>query len=556
MERYLNYTKVDLGESVQGKLLKGAIKLAVPVVETLGPGGRTVVIHNDEVVATKDGVTVARSITLGDPIENAGAQILKQVANQTQSKSGDGTTTATLLAMRIFEILLGTLNSEDNRMSVKKGMETAREVISNYVIKDSVLVDLLTDEGRAMIKAVAHIASNNDEVVASLVSKAIDTSMGTNPIKVEMARENSCYVESYEGMVYYNSVLSPLFLENMDSTGELHLKRARVFITDFHVMNMMDLSGALEYYVDRVHQGEEKEIELVVIAPEMSEEALRGLGNNMVKYKYQGKTMKVIALKAPGMGQEMIDQLRDMATFVGGVPILKSDFANIDEFGDLKMEEILGTCEVKIKRDQYSIINGQYDKKAMDLKIKYLSEMYDEEESGYMRDRIAERKAKLLGNISVIFVGANSPLEAKEIYDRVDDAVNAVKGAIEGGVVKGGGVALLKASMDAAEHKWGGYQDTDAFHKGFDAVLMACRSPFERILGNAERDVEQGMELVVTSGFKKIYDVIGGNEVDILEQRIVDPRKVTISALDSAVSVASVFMSTRTTIINHSETIK
>lgn len=544
------YTKIARGKDAQKKIIEGAIKLAEAVVDTLGPNGYTVIIDkpNSDPIITKDGVTVARHIKLGNAIENQGAQAMKQGANRAQSQSGDGTTTATLLAMEILKKVL-ELPENVNASLVKQGMDAAMKDIVAFLNADALLVDLDTDNGMDILEKVAFISSNNDEKIAQLILEAVKHSKGKNPIKINKSRNNECYVETLQGMIYYNSVHHDFFLESLGVTNELELKNARVFVTDHDIVSLRDISMVLEY-AHAQSKSLDTRFPLVIIAPEISQPALHSMFSNMARIP----DLKVIALKLPEFGIQSSYTAHDIAIYTGGKAILKSEFDTIQDMNDLPVDSILGTCEMQIKRDQYAIINGVYEKDVFDKRINYLEGLIEEEESGYMQDKLMERKAKLMGSISIIFVGAETPVEADEIHDRVDDAVNAVKGAISEGVVKGGGVALWESSskamtlrMDDQIH----WNNSNDYHLGYKMVIAACDKPFKKIVENSEKEIEELSEILLNSDFQKMYNVRSEKIVDIYQDRILDPKKITVNSLKSAVSISSLLMSTRTSITGY-----
>lgn len=543
------YTKISKGWDTQKKIIAGAIELAEAVVETLGPNGYTVTIDksNGEQIVTKDGVTVARAIKLGNAIRNQGAQIMKQGANRAQSQSGDGTTTATLLAMEILKRVLEMAENESyNTSLVKEGMTAAMNDIIQFLNADSLQIDLKTELGLNILEKVAFISANNDEMIAKLVHEAVVHSKGENPIKINKARNNECYVETLKGMIFYNTVHHDYFLEGLGVSNELVLESPKIFITDHDIVSLRDLSYVLEY-MHKSCSSAESRFPLVIIAPEISQQALHGLFRTMSEVK----EMKIIALKLPEFGIQQSYTAHDIAIYTGGKAILKSEFDNIYDMETIPVEEILGKAKMEIKRDQYAIIDGQYNQETLDKRIDFLNKLIEEEESGYMQDKLQQRKAKLMGSISIIFVGAETPVEAEEIHDRIDDAVNAVKGALAEGVVKGGGVALLECvsktfALRAGDKKH--FDNHKDYLKGYGMVLQACRMPFIQIIKNAEKDFEAFLKITEINNYSKMLNVRTEAIVDIFEEKILDSKKITVNSLRSAVSIASTIMSTKTSI--------
>tara|TARA_A100000172_G_C3044260_1_gene111887 strand:- start:72078 stop:73760 length:1683 start_codon:yes stop_codon:yes gene_type:complete len=548
----VSYTKIKRGWDIQKQMIQGAIELAEAVVDTMGPSGYTVIIDrpNDDPLVTKDGVTVARHIKLGNPIRNQGAQILKQVANRAQSQSGDGTTTATLLAKVILETIL-EFEEHTSWAKAKQGMTDALNDITKFLEADSIQIDLETEIGLDIMENVAFISSNNDKMISSLVLEALKHSKGKNPIKINQARGSECYVENMEGMIHYNSVHHDFFLEALGVTNEIVLKNSKLFITDHEINSLSEISSVMTH-VWNSFKNEETRYPLIIIAPDINVKALHLMFENMAKLVDEnGKRMQIIALKLPEFGVQASYVANEMAIYTGGRAVLKSEFQELQDANTLDPDEILGRAEMHIKRDQYSIINGQYDKDKLQQRINYLDELIEEEESGYMQDKLMQRKAKLMGSISIIFVGAETPVEAEEIHARVDDAVNAVKGALAEGVVKGGGVALYEScyKLDALKQKDVDHLQKDAdYIKGYDTILASCFAPFEKIIENSGKSVEAYRNKLLTTNFKEMYNVRTEEVVNIFDAKIFDPKKITVNSLKSAISVASTLMSTRTSI--------
>lgn len=546
----VSYTKIHRGPEVQKRMIQGAIKIAEPVVETLGPSGKTVSIDmQTDPLVTQDGVTVARSIKLGNAVENHGAQLLKQVANRAQAQNGDGTTTATLIAKTILESIL-ELNPESNLADVKEGMKAALLDIENQLVANSISVDIEKKEGFEILKSVAYISSNNDKMIAELITEAVEHSKGKNPIKINEGRKNYSYVENMDGMVYYNSVHHDLFMDVLGVTGEKVIKKAKMFFTDHDIVHLRDIAAPLEDCVNK-YNDESTRYSLVIVCPEFSKPALEGLFSNIHRYRQQGIKLEIIAVKAPEFGIQQSYTLKEMGIYTGGRAILKSEFTNIQDSHEVDIQNLLGEGEFHVKRDQYSIVKGKYNKEKLDAHINYLDELIEEEESGFMQDKLSQRKAKLKGSISIIFVGAETKVEADETRERIDDAVNAVKGAISNGVVKGGGVALYEAQneisklrLEDPEHE----KKSEHYKIGFNIVLKACSSPFYQIAENADINRIECSSVLLQSNFKQMINIRTNKVVDILEAKIFDPCKITVNSLKAALSVATTILTTKTCI--------
>lgn len=547
------YTKIHF--DTQKKLIEGAIELANVVELTMGPGGWTISIDrpNDDPLITKDGVTVARSIKIGNSVKNHGCQIIKQVANQAQKENGDGTTTAIVLAKALLSGIqeLWETNEKDvNILDVQEGIKVALHDLSQYIIAHKIDVDIEKDI--EILSNVAYISANNDESVSKLIMKAVEHSKGMYPIKINDARDHISYVESLKGMVYYNSVHHQLFMEILGVSGEKKIKNAKIFCTDHEISHLRDIAPLIEDVVSNADNPSER-YTLVIICPTITENTLYNLFTNLNRWMAQGKKIEIVAVKAPEFGLEQTQILRDIAIFTGGKAVLKSEFQHMQDFHELPIEDFYGTAEFHLSRDQYSIVNGQYNEKAMEAHLGFIEEAIEEEESGYLKEKLVQRKAKLKGSVSIIYVGGETQAEQQELKARVDDAVNATKRAIKDGIVKGGGTALLEAvaEMLALRAKDIDHiKKNDSFKHGYQIMTAAAQRPFRTIYYNAGYSVDKAMTIFTASKFKSIVNARTHEVQTIEEAKIYDPCSITINSLKAAVSMATTVLSTKASITN------
>ena len=530
MENY-NYCRILQGEEARKQMIAGVDQLANLVKSTLGPNGRTVAMEqNDSAPSiTQDGVSVARSIKLGHPVRNMGAQLVKQVANKAQQDSGDGTTTATVIAQAILKNFK-ELDKAANVSVVKEGM---RQAVNDVVEELKKFTHPVTNkkEDLILIDHIANISSNGDREITDAVVDAIKAVGDKGAIRIDIGKSNKTEIMQVAGMTFSNGLMSP-YMAKKKATQSVSFEKARIFVTDHNIKSLMPLQSILT----SVENNKEP---LLIICDGIDNDALFYFLKNINDYDFN-----FAAVKAPGFGSQQAGNLEDIAIATGAIPILKTQYPEITELLEMEVEDILGIADVNANMHQFSLENWQGDENAVEAQKELIRSQMDEEEDGFMRDKLSERMARLTDGICVIYAGANSETEAKEKQDRIDDAVNAVKAATAEGVVPGGGTALLKISKMLAEKKRTLYSGD--FALGYISVLQACQVPFMQIIKNAYLDHDQiGKRIMVESDvFDYGFDVKKKEYCNLFKKGIIDPLKVVKNALLNAESVASTIVST------------
>jgi chaperonin GroEL len=503
-------------------IMRGVDQLAEAVKATLGPRGRNVVIDKKfgSPVSTKDGVTVAKEIELKDPFENMGAQMLREVASKTSDVAGDGTTTATVLAQAIFREGVKNVTAGGNPMDLKRGIDRAVETVVEEVKKLS-----RPTKDKKEIAQVGTISANNDPTIGDLIAEAMEKVGKDGVITVEEAKSMDTSLDIVEGMQFDRGYLSPYFVTDAERM-EANLQDAYILLHEKKISNMRDLLPILEQIAKMSKP-------LVVIAEDVEGEALATLVVN----KLRG-TLQCASVKAPGFGDRRKDMLRDIAVLTGGNVIS-------DDLG-IKLENItlndLGRAKrVTIDKDNTTIVEGDGTAEDIEGRVKQIRTQVEETTSDYDREKLQERLAKLVGGVAVINVGAATESEMKEKKARVEDALNATRAAVEEGVVPGGGVAYLRAvpALDKLEAELEGDQRI-----GVRIVKRALEEPMRYIASNAGAEgsivVQRVRDLKAQEGYDAASDTYG----DMLEKGILDPTKVTRSALQNAASIAGLLMTT------------
>ena len=509
---------------VEGRdaLKRGVDALADAVKVTLGPKGRNVVIDKSfgAPSITKDGVSVAKEIELTDPIENMGAQMVKEVASKTADIAGDGTTTATILAQAIIHTGLRNVASGANPMDLKRGIDKAVKVVIESLNAQSQGVGDDNDK----IKQVASISANNDEVIGSLIAEAMGKVKKEGVITVEEAKGTDTTVDVVEGMQFDRGYLSPYFVTNTEKMLT-DLENPYILIYDKKISTMKDLLPVLEQTA-QTGKG------LCIIAEDIDGEALATLVVN----KLRG-SLKIAAVKAPGFGDRRKAMLEDIAVLTGGSVISEEQGRKLE---DATLED-LGTCEkIEIDKDNTIIVNGAGEKEAIAGRVNQIKAQIESTTSDYDREKLQERLAKLAGGVAVLYIGAATEVEMKEKKDRVDDALAATRAAVEEGIVPGGGVALIRA-IDALE-KLKLTQVDEA--TGVEIVKRAIEEPLRQIVKNAG-----GEGAVVVQKVREGKSDYGYNARTMVYENlfaagVIDPTKVTRVALEHAASIAGMFLTT------------
>ncbi|WP_341660333.1 chaperonin GroEL [Blattabacterium cuenoti] len=504
------------------KLKKGVDALANAVKVTLGPKGRNVVLQKSfgGPQVTKDGVTVAKEIELEDSIENLGAQMVKEVASKTNDVAGDGTTTATVLAQAIVREGLKNVAAGANPMDLKRGIDKALEVVVLDLKKQSREVGGNTEK----IKQVASISANNDEKTGALIADAFEKVGKEGVITVEEAKGTDTSVDVVEGMQFDRGYQSPYFVTNTEKMIT-EFDQPQILLSDKKIAAMKDLLPILE----PVAQSGKP---LLIISEEVEGEALATLVVNKIR-----GTLKVAAIKAPGFGDRRKAMLEDIAILTGGTVISEETGSKLE---DVKLH-MLGKAErVIIDKDNTTIVNGGGSKKDIRARVDQIKAQIESTTSDYDKEKLQERLAKLAGGVAVLYVGAASEVEMKEKKDRVDDALNATRAAVEEGIVAGGGVALVRA-IKSLEKTTGDNVDQDT---GIQIVRRSLEEPLRQIVANAGGEGSVVVAKVAEGKGDFGYDAKIGEYKNMIVEGIIDPTKVARVALENAASVSGMLLTT------------
>jgi len=512
-------------------LKKGVDALSNAVKVTLGPKGRNVIIEKSYGAPqiTKDGVTVAREVELKDPVQNMGAQMVKEVASKTNDIAGDGTTTATVLAQSIINTGMKNVTAGANPMDLKRGIDKA--VIA--VIKSLHAQTKQVGDSNEKIKQVAAISANNDHSIGSLIAEAMGKVKKEGVITVEEAKGIETYVEVVEGMQFDRGYISPYFVTNAEKMEAVY-ENPFILIYDKKVSVMKDLLPILEKTLQTGRA-------LIIISEDVESEALATLVVNRLR-----GSLKVAAVKAPGFGDRRKEMLEDIAILTGGVVISEEKGYRLED----ATLEMLGTADkVSIDKDNTTIVSGHGDKANIDGRVAQIKKQIETTTSDYDREKLQERLAKLAGGVAVIYVGAASEVEMKEKKDRFDDALAATRAAIEEGIIPGGGVGFIRA-IDALTDLKGDNEDENT---GIAIIKRALEEPLRQIVENA------GLEgSVVVNRVKEGKDDFGFNartEVyeSLYEAGVIDPTKVARVALENAASIAGMLLTTECVLVEHKD---
>ncbi|WP_353150247.1 chaperonin GroEL [Flavobacterium sp.] len=512
-------------------LKRGVDALANAVKVTLGPKGRNVIISKSfgGPTVTKDGVSVAKEIELADPLENMGAQMVKEVASKTNDLAGDGTTTATVLAQAIVKEGLKNVAAGANPMDLKRGIDKAVEAIVADLAKQTQSVG----DSSEKIKQVASISANNDETIGDLIAKAFTKVGKEGVITVEEAKGTDTYVDVVEGMQFDRGYLSPYFVTDADKMVA-ELSNPYVLLYDKKISNLQELLPILEPVAQSSRP-------LLIIAEDVDGQALATLVVN----KLRGG-LKIAAVKAPGFGDRRKAMLEDIAILTGGTVIAEESGYSLEN----TTLEMLGTAEtISIDKDNTTIVNGAGETELIKGRVNQIKAQMETSTSDYDKEKLQERLAKLAGGVAVLYVGAASEVEMKEKKDRVDDALHATRAAVEEGIVAGGGVALVRAKTVLASLKSENADEAT----GIQIISRAVEAPLRTIVENAGGE---GSVVIakVTEGLGDFgFNAKTGEYVQMLAAGIIDPKKVTRVALENAASVAGMILTTECALIEIKE---
>jgi chaperonin GroEL len=522
---------IKFDSEARTSLKAGVDKLANAVKVTLGPKGRNVILQKQFGVPhiTKDGVSVAKEIELEDPIENMGAQLVKEVASKTADQAGDGTTTATVLAQEIYNLGFKNVAAGANPMDLKRGIDVAVGAVVKELANISKKIKSSTE-----IEQVATISANNDSEIGKMIATAMEKVGKDGIITVEEAKGIETEVKVVEGMQFDKGYSSPYFVTNQD-TMDVQFDNALVLIYDKRISAMKDILPVLE----SVAQTNKP---LVIISEDLEGEAMATLVVN----KMRG-TLKVAAVKAPAFGDRRKEMLQDIATITGGTVIS-------EEVG-LSLEKVtmsmLGKAEkIVIDKDNTTIINGGGKKEDIKARVELIKTQIDKSTSDYDTEKLQERLSKLSGGVAILYIGAATEVEMKEKKDRVDDALHATRAAVAEGIVPGGGVALIRAqsSLDKLE-----LPNESDYNTGIFIVRKSIEAPLRTIVQNAGGSAEVIINEVRSSKGNMGYNARTEEYVDMVKAGIIDPTKVTRLALENAGSIASLLLTTECVIATEKE---
>lgn len=526
--------KVRYGKEAREALLKGVNGLADVVESTLGPSGHSVILDLDpgNPVATKDGVTIAKAVKLDAPLENTGAQMLKQASVKTAEEAGDGTTTATVLARELYREASKAEKSFSgyNSVQVQQGMEYAAKKITEYIQHGEVrpVADI------KQLRQIAAISANSDEQIGELVASALDSVGSEGAVTIEESKTGETYLDTVEGIQFKNGYKSPYFVTDNDTMTAV-LDDALIMLVDKKLTNIKELIPALDGVAASTKS-------LLIVAEDISGEVLSTLILNKVRAGF-----RVCAVKAPEFGDKRKAALEDIAILTGGTVVSPDKGMRLDKFDP----EWFGSAKkVTVSRDDTTIIGADGDSSKIDARVEEIKAQIDNAKSLYDKEQLQTRLARFAGGVAVMYVGGHTELEMKERKDRVDDALHAAKAAIEEGICIGGGRTLYVASDKAFENE---DDPTTSFGFGVSLVRKACKVPFVAILKNAGWDndeIEAAVELldgekdgVVDVDTKKVIK-------DAFKAGIVDPVKVVRLALKNAVSVAGTMITSEALVVN------
>ncbi|HLC19288.1 MAG TPA: chaperonin GroEL [Candidatus Nanoarchaeia archaeon] len=510
--------QIMFDEHARAALLRGVDKLANTVKVTLGPRGRNVVLDKSmHPLVVNDGVTIAKEIDLKDKFENVGAKLLKEVATKTQDDSGDGTTTAIVLAQSMITEGLKNITAGANPVEVKRGIEAATEKVIEFLKKKSTPVN-----DKQKIVQVATISANNDEAIGKLIADAVEKVGNEGVITVEQGKSIETSLDVVEGMQFDRGFISPYMATNPEKMS-CELDEPYILITDKKLSSMKEIVPILE----RVAQEGRS---LLIIADDLDGEALAALILNLIR-----GTIKVCAVKAPGFGDDQKEMLEDVAILTGAKVVTETKGMKLENSADA-----LGSArKIKVDNEKTIIVEGKGSKKAIDARKVLIESQVKLADTDYKKTDLKKRLAKLGGGVAVVKVGAATETEMKEKETRIDDALNATKAAIEEGVVTGGGVTLFRAIDILKDVKLDGDQQV-----GVNIVRRALEEPLRQIAKNAGRESAEVVSKLRTADEHMGYNAKKDVYEDLVKAGVIDPTKVVRNALQNAASIAALFLTT------------
>ena len=522
--------EIKFGEDARKKMLNGVNILADTVKVTLGPKGRNVVLDKSfgAPLITNDGVTIAKEIELEDPYENVGARLVKEVATKTNDIAGDGTTTATVLAQAIMKEGVKNVAAGGDPMSIKRGIDKAVEVAVEGLKEISSEIN-----GKEDIARVASISANNKEI-GELIADSMEKVSKDGVITIEESKTATTGVNVVEGMQFDKGYISPYFITDTEKM-ETIMENPYILITDKKISNIQEILPLLESLMQQSGK-------LVIIADDIEGEAL----STLVLNKLRG-VINVVAVKAPGFGDKRKEMLQDIAILTGG-EVITSDLGL--ELKDVTIDQLGSAKQVKVQKENTIIVDGSGNKEEIAARVKQIRAQLEETKSEYDKEKLQERLAKIAGGVAVIEVGAATEVEMKEKKLRIEDALSATKAAVEEGIVAGGGIALINV-MPKVEKAIAKLDEEEKI--GAKIVLKALEEPLRQIATNAGLEGAVILQKVKESAPGIGFDGSKEEYVDMKKAGIVDPTKVTRSALQNAASVASMILTTESVVIEKKE---
>lgn len=521
-------------DDARKNLQSGVNKLADAVTSTLGPNGRNVIIEQQmgNPTSTKDGVTVAKAVELENKIENIGAQLVKQASIKTADEAGDGTTTSTLLASEIYNSGIESI-ADYNVAEVSKGIEKATKMVVDYLQENS---REITDEDQ--LRQVATISANNDPEVGELIASSMDKVGREGVVTIEESRTGETYLEVVEGMQFNRGYKSIYFVTDNNSMTAT-LSNPQILIVDKKVTAAKELLPILE-----ACSAQNKP--LLIIADDIDGEAL----STLVVNKMRG-TLQVVAVKAPEFGDRKKAMMEDIATLTGGQVVSPEKGMRLDKFN---VDWLGSSRKVTVGKEETTIVDGKGAPEAIEQRVEEIKSLIDNSNSPFEKETLQDRLGRLIGGVAIVHVGGQSELEMKEKKDRVEDALHATKAALEEGVLPGGGVALLNAAhkleFEGAEMDFGSNSEA----QGYDILVKAINQPLQKILSNAgfnNEDINQvAAEITDNENFWYGFNLKKDDYVDMFDEGIIDPAKVTRLALENAASIARTMLTTECIISN------
>jgi chaperonin GroEL len=521
-------------DDARKNLQSGVNKLADAVTSTLGPNGRNVIIEQQmgNPTSTKDGVTVAKAVELENKVENIGAQLVKQASIKTADEAGDGTTTSTLLASEIYNSGIESI-ADYNVAEVSKGIEKATKMVVDYLQENS---REITDEDQ--LRQVATISANNDPEVGELIASSMDKVGREGVVTIEESRTGETYLEVVEGMQFNRGYKSIYFVTDNNSMTAT-LSNPQILIVDKKVTAAKELLPILE-----ACSAQNKP--LLIIADDIDGEAL----STLVVNKMRG-TLQVVAVKAPEFGDRKKAMMEDIATLTGGQVVSPEKGMRLDKFN---VDWLGSSRKVTVGKEETTIVDGKGDAEAIEQRVEEIKSLIDNSNSPFEKETLQDRLGRLIGGVAIVHVGGQSELEMKEKKDRVEDALHATKAALEEGVLPGGGVALLNAAhkleFEGAEMDFGSNSEA----QGYDILVKAINQPLQKILSNAgfnNEDINQvAAEITDNENFWYGFNLKKDDYVDMFDEGIIDPAKVTRLALENAASIARTMLTTECIISN------